>query len=305
MHNTSAPKRFLLIGDTIMDFVTLANNASQTNYTPLGGGAIANVARHLSTAQHHVELITAFAPDPFGDMLRKELTQLNVKLSYAQTIAHSESPLCFISNAADGERYFLHRGGDPYAALSVRPNDIDVDAYDFFVWGVSSVRTAESRFLIDRIMEQSDAMVVCDPGTCPTWWGAPDALRAHLIDRLHKIDILKCSQPEAEWLSGFSDPMHAVQWLATHGPRLAVVTDGKNGLYANFGHGHETFHIPAQPAESIDTTGAGDATLAGFLNHLAGNDLTALLKIARPALETGSAWGARTVGFQGAGPWRL
>lgn len=306
MSDVSKPRRFLMIGDTIMDFITAQHETNAPkHYTPLGGGAIANVARHLSTARHHVELITAFAADPFGDMLRKELTQLNVKLRHAQTIAHSESPLCFISNTPDGERYFLHRGGDPYRELSVRPDAIDLDAYDYFVWGISSVRTADSRFLIDRIMEQGKAIVVCDPGTCPTWWGAPEALKTHLVERLHKIDILKCSQPEAEWLSGCSSPAQAVKKLATLGPSLAVVTDGENGLFGCFGDGQAPFYIPAQTATSIDSTGAGDATLAGFLDYLATHSTIPLANAALAALETGSAWGAKTVEFQGAGPWHL
>ena len=89
--------RFLLVGDTILDFVSMHRGMDQKRcYVQYGGGAIANVARHLAILNQHAELITAFAPDPFGTALKRELKERKVGLSYAETLPDQETPLCFI-----------------------------------------------------------------------------------------------------------------------------------------------------------------------------------------------------------------
>ncbi|MGB0646992.1 MAG: carbohydrate kinase family protein [Bradymonadia bacterium] len=303
MRSSRPSKRFLTIGDTILDMVQPQQKGDSTSYQPIGGGAIANVSRHLAEAGHIVEFITAFSPDPFGVMLRQQLLSLGVRLSHAQTVVESQTPLCFISNTDDGERFFLHRGGDPYRHLNVEANTLDVSNFDYFVWGISSLRTAESRFLVDRVIDNTSALVVCDPGSCPDWWGQPQALKVHLLERLHRIDILKCSLPEAQWLSGQTDPVDATRWLAQKKCKWVITTMGCDGLYFCAQNEDNLTHVAAKTVEALDTTGAGDATLAGFLDHLATTPTLDINEKLVTALETGVQWGSKTVQFQGAGPW--
>ena len=271
-------------------------------YVQYGGGAIANVARHLAMLNQHAELITAFAPDPFGTALKRELKERKVGLSYAETLPEQETPLCFISNTPDGERYFLHRGGDPFGAMSSTIR-FPTQSYDWLVWGISSMRTIEQRFIIDTLIDRHSGITVCDPGTCPSWWGDPDVLKAHLLERLNKIDILKCSQPEAEWLSGIAHPGEAAHWLALRGPSVSIVTAGADGLYCH--HNERAVHLQVAKVDAVDTTGAGDATLAGILVAL--NPRVRNIEPAQlsDALVNGARMGTQTVLFQGAGPWSI
>ena len=294
--------RFLLVGDTILDFVWVhAANDKHGHYLQYGGGAIANVARHLADLGAHTELMTAFAPDPFGTRLKRALKARGVGLTYARTLPDQETPLCFISNAKDGERFFLHRGGDPFGAMSA-PTHFPQASYDWFVYGISSMRNQDQRFIVDSLTERHKGLVVCDPGTCPSWWGEPEALKYHLLERLSTIHILKCSQPEAQWLSGIGHPGEAAIWLAKRGATISIVTAGGDGLYYSSGEAFQ--HLTVQKVHAIDTTGAGDATLSGLLAHLnpsCWRDENHL----RAALEHGMQMGAATVQFQGAGPWRI
>ena len=235
-------------------------------------------------------------------MLRKQLHSLGVQL-YAQTVVESQTPLCFISNTDDGERFFLHRGGDPYRHLNVEFSELHISSFDYFVWGISSLRTADSRFLVDRVIDNSSGLIVCDPGSCPDWWGKPEALRAHLLERLHQIDILKCSLPEAQWLSGETEPVAATRWLIQQARKWVIVTMGADGLYFCAKDDENLTHVAAEVVDALDTTGAGDATLAGFLDYLAKAPTLDMEKKVIPALETGVRWGSKTVKFRGAGPW--
>jgi len=59
----------------------------------------------------------------------------------------------------------------------------------------------------------------------------------------------------------------------------------------------QTLHQPAFPADVVDTTGAGDAFLAGYLARYA-RGLTG----GAEALEAGARWAARTVAVESSVP---
>jgi 2-dehydro-3-deoxygluconokinase len=56
--------------------------------------------------------------------------------------------------------------------------------------------------------------------------------------------------------------------LTDLGPATAVVKLGALGAVAR--HRSETVHVPARPVEVVDTVGAGDAFVGGYLAELAG-----------------------------------
>ena len=64
--------------------------------------------------------------------------------------------------------------------------------------------------------------------------------------------------------------------LLDAGAELAVVTMGADGSLAH--DGARSLRMPALPVDPVDTTGAGDSFIAGFLSvHAAGGDLAAAL----------------------------
>ena len=79
-------------------------------------------------------------------------------------------------------------------------------------------------------------------------------------------DLFIPSVPEAEGITGMSDPARAAERLRDLGVRFAIVTDGPRGAWVN----HDDFvgHIPAFKVDTIDTTGAGDSFTGGVLTAL-------------------------------------
>ena len=79
------------------------------------------------------------------------------------------------------------------------------------------------------------------------------------------------------------------------GAELAVVTLGPDGAMS-FGHGGLELQQRAKLVEPVDTTGAGDSFIAGFIaGYLRSLDLAA-------AMSTGAAWAARTCSHVGGFP---
>lgn len=99
---------------------------------------------------------------------------------------------------------------------------------------------------------------------------------------------------EARLLSGRPDCEAAAIALTEHYLTVAVKLGADGAVVAC--RGDAPFHVPARPAEVVDTTGAGDAFCAGFL--------AAYLRGARPAAAAGAAVeaAARAVTRLGARP---
>ena len=77
--------------------------------------------------------------------------------------------------------------------------------------------------------------------------------------------ILFPSEEEAAVLAGSSDPETQCIRLAKHYP-LVVIKRGASGAEA--AQGEHRWRIEAAKAEPVDTTGAGDAFVAGFIAAL-------------------------------------
>ena len=138
----------------------------------------------------------------------------------------------------------------------------------------------------------------------PTFWGlAADAeptaeIQQQMQPLLQQADLLKLAAEEAEGLFSSRDPQ-AVAAALPQRPAV-VVTDGGKGV--SWSMGAASGALPAYRVPVVDTTGAGDAFLAGLLHRLvkeptllAGSDPDRV----KQALQFASACGALVC--QGAG----
>jgi ribokinase len=98
---------------------------------------------------------------------------------------------------------------------------------------------------------------------------------------------------EAATLAGREDPVAAARALARSFPEVVVTLGEEGALWTD---GRELVRVDAEPAEVVDSTGAGDAFAAGLLS--------ARLRGADPerALRAGCALAARAVASPGARP---
>lgn len=91
-----------------------------------------------------------------------------------------------------------------------------------------------------------------------------------LSDVLRVCSFLIVNKDEASALIGKRHDADSVNDLLMHlkhaGPKLVVITDGKNGAYAY--DGKELYRQPILPAKAVERTGAGDAFAAAFLAAL-------------------------------------
>lgn len=95
-----------------------------------------------------------------------------------------------------------------------------------------------------------------------------EALRPCLQKALLLADVVKLSREELAFISHLDDLENAIRWMMqTYPLRLLLVTLGGDGVYVH--DGQRLRHFRAAPVVPVDTTGAGDAFVAGLLAALA------------------------------------
>lgn len=116
--------------------------------------------------------------------------------------------------------------------------------------------------VFEKIKEKPWRILVADMTTAKNGEKITD-----LAPILKYIDYIIPNEKEAMLLTGESDPEAAARSFIEHGAKCVVIKCGKRGcVYAN---GIESGSIAAFPAKVIDTTGAGDSFVAGFIYGLA------------------------------------
>lgn len=107
------------------------------------------------------------------------------------------------------------------------------------------------------------------------------------------VDILLLSTDEATLLTGARDPRRGFAALEKAGAREVVLKLGKSGCLIS--RNGEPQHVPSFDVKMVDSTGAGDAFVAGFLQaRLRSWSL-------EEAAIAATAGGATAVSFVGAG----
>jgi len=119
--------------------------------------------------------------------------------------------------------------------------------------------------------------------------------REAFLEASKGASVIFPNEDEAEALTGLAEPNAQLDALAALYP-LVILKRGVHGCRAR--RGGETFEVAAPQSEAIDTTGAGDAFVAGFLSaHLTGAPLA-------DSLRRAVASGADAVTAMGARPTR-
>ena len=103
-----------------------------------------------------------------------------------------------------------------------------------------------------------------------------------LAGMYQRAEVVMCNKEEAETILKMpvgTEPKALLAGMRALGPRIAVVTDGKNGAYAGDETGSWFMPTYPDPAPPYERTGAGDAFSATFAAAIAlGNDIPTALR---------------------------
>lgn len=284
---------------------------SVASWTPYPGGAPANVSCGLAKLGTKTAFVGALGNDPEGDKLVTVLEERGVVVTGIQRSEKYPTRPVYVLRDEAGDRTFA--GFSPnstpiaptnFADAHLQKQDLPGDliaAADYLVIGSLGLASWDTRtavqWAINHCLEHQKR-VILDVNWRPMFWAYPEAARPMIQGILPVVSILKLTEEEALWLFD-TDELDVIS-LDLPSVRGILLTKGSQGCEYLFGS--HRGHLPAFPVDVVDTTGAGDAFLVGFLHQLCEQGLDAVAEEQQlvKMLRYGSAMAALTVMGKGA-----
>ncbi len=228
------------------------------------GGNGANTSYALARLGARARLLGVVGADEHGDRVLAALAAAGVETAHVRR-SHLPTPASVILVHPNGARALLHRPGASAEAFE-QSFELTADVIDGCAWfhlanvfALPSLR-AHAPALLARA-RQAGMKVSIDTG-----WDARGEWMAVIAPCLSHADLLFVNEDEARELTGLSHPIQAARALQSRGVRDVVVKLGAAGCVLCLGD--DNVASPAFQTPVVDTTGAGDCFVGGFLAAL-------------------------------------
>lgn len=276
----------VIIGDSFEDIfifpdeaIISQNRASKTGKTisfPYGskinadklefyvGGSAANAAVNFANLDLSVGVITAFGDDSQGQRIQEKFDQKYIDSSMVIKTKDAKSNLSVVLSYGGERTIITYHAVEDYSVLKPKKN---TNTRCYYLAPIGDGFDQISKRLVENMAKKSCGLV-WNPGKKQI-----ANHTSHHLPLLRMTTALIVNKEEAiEFIdyptgSSIDDLLKSLQKL---GPKIVVITDGKNGAFAF--DGQNFYKIPPTPDETVDATGAGDAFGSTFCY--------ALLKIA-------------------------
>lgn len=277
--------KVVCVGEALIDRI---KNKSNNQFTDFLGGAPANVACALRKLKIESAFIGRLGNDLFGKKFIEQFNALKVNTDFLQIDHNLPTRIVRVNRDKFGDRYFsgFDAGAHTFFAdESIKRDIIEKDVHileklfketKYFVTGtivLSSLITSESIYYLKNIAKKFDVQIIVDLNWREVFWDYSNNAstiskneRITLIKKfLNDVQILKLAREEAILFFDNENPIEISKQIFSQ-PDV-IVTDGANPI-SWFINGFEGTTAVINSMEIIDTTGAGDSFLAGFISKL-------------------------------------
>ncbi|MFC0212300.1 PfkB family carbohydrate kinase [Paenibacillus chartarius] len=272
-------RKVVCLGELLIDFVPESNGQALADvpaFRRAAGGAPANVAAAVAKLGGASRFIGKVGADPFGAHLRATLEEAGVDAAVIET-DEARTGLAFVSLREDGERDFLFYR-HPAADMLLRSDEVlgawleDAAVYHFGSVSLIAEPCRTATLDAARRARELGALVSYDPNVRLPLWEHAEQARTEILEHIAIADIVKVSEEEIEFLLGLG-LVEGARKLLQMGAKVAVVTLGPDGCRVLTTS--SDIHISGVSVDAVDTTGAGDAFVGGFLYQLAQRGVSA------------------------------
>lgn len=229
------------------------------------GGNGPNVAAALARLGVPASLSGRLGDDPYGRFVLSSLEAEGVDVSTV-TRGNGVTGVTLVAVDSTGERSFIHHLGEN---ARFGPDDIDWERardHAIFLLTAHFVLPAMDGAPAAAVLKQArelgmrTALDVC--------WDREERWGSLLAPCLPHLDYFLPSEEEARMLSGESEPSRMADTFLAQGCGAVAIKRGDKGSF--FRQGVVTIETKAFSVPVVETTGAGDCFVAGFLTGVLG-----------------------------------
>ncbi|MCY4236597.1 MAG: carbohydrate kinase [Cyanobacteria bacterium MAG CAR2_bin_4] len=238
------------------------------------GGAPANVCCGLARLGTSTGFLGRLGRDDIGAAFARLFQERGVDQQGLQWDEGRPSRIVLVQRQHNGERSFggfLGDTGPGFADTAFAKDRIPPSLFRSAHWllfgtiPLASPTAAAALEQATALAEARQVRLVLDVNWRPTFWRCSEAMaRQRIAPLLERVCLLKLAVEEAEWLFGQRDP-RAIALALPQRPAVVVTAGGDGVTWWMGGCGGRQ---PAYPVSVVDSTGAGDAFLAGLLHQL-------------------------------------
>ncbi|EEZ0886756.1 aminoimidazole riboside kinase [Escherichia coli] len=287
-----------VLGDAVVDLLP----ESDGRLLPCPGGAPANVAVGIARLGGTSGFIGRVGDDPFGALMQRTLLTEGVDITYLKQDEWHRTSTVLVDLNDQGERSFT---------FMVRPSaDLFLETTDLPCWrhgewlhlcsiALSAEPSRTSAFTAMTAIRHAGGFVSFDPNIREDLWQDEHLLRLCLRQALQLADVVKLSEEEWRLISGKTQNDRDIYALAKeYEIAMLLVTKGAEGVVVCYrGQVH---HFAGMSVNCVDSTGAGDAFVAGLLTGLSSTGLSTDEREMRRIIDLAQRCGALAVTAKGA-----
>ena len=270
------PAKVICLGEILFDCLAdeLGKSVSEvTSWTSYPGGAPANVACALSKLGTSSAFIGCVGKDREGQELVQLLQSIGVDTSGIQYYDGAPTRQVYVTRTLEGDRIFAGFGerrpdefADAYLQANLLPTELFLEA-EYLVFGTLELAYPQTRAAVFRALElavEHHLKIILDVNWRPMFW-LDEAEATDLIAQLWQyVDFLKLAEEEAQWLFNTADAKAIFYRLDS--VEGVLISNGDAEVSYCLSDNSGTVDPPKVAVK--ETTGAGDAFIAGFTHQL-------------------------------------
>lgn len=257
----------ITLGEILIDLVPLARQNINV-YELRPGGAPSNVAVNLSRLGIKTAIIAKIGDDFAGKFLINFLKKNSIDVRYVRKTSSHKTGLVFVSLDSTGDRDFSFYGA-PSADQFLNEKEIKesyISKAKLLHFGSISMMNDVSKkatLKAIKIAKKNKLLVSYDPNIRLNLWKAKYT-KAKLEIRSHfkYADIIKISDTELRFLFDLKPNLENVKKIFK-ATQVIFISAGAKGCYVYYNDFFK--YIPGYEVKVVDTTGAGDAFMAGVI----------------------------------------
>jgi len=255
-----------VLGEALIDLFAESGVAlhEAKTFQPAPGGATANVAVALGRLGADVSFIGKVGEDGNGRYLIDLFADAGVDVTHFVTDPGGPTMLALVAlpNPTEPE-FVIYNGANGLLRTEELPK-AEMLASQIYIYSAVTLPSDSREAAVEGAKWARDAgqHVIFDVNLRPLQWPNLELARQQIEGNFAIATVVKLNEHELEFFTHTDDPAKGSQFLVDQGVQLCCVSLGAEGAY--FNNGRAQGHVPTFAVDVQDTTGCGDAFVAGL-----------------------------------------